>query len=130
LNAKNLGAEIHFARVDILDEKSRADLPVFDIIVSNPPYIPLKDKMEMSENVLLHEPHLALFVTNDDPLIFYREILHFAVDHLHPGGLIFFEIHEQLAGTIESLLMSCNYQQILTKKDMQGKDRMISAVKS
>ena len=130
LNALNLGAEIHFARVDILDEKSRTDLPVFDIIVSNPPYIPLKDKIEMRENVLLHEPHLALFVTNDDPLIFYREILHFAVDHLHTGGLIFFEVHEQLSQSVESLLTSCNYQQIRTKKDMQGKDRMISAVKS
>jgi len=130
LNAKNLGAEIHFARVDILDEKSRAGLPVFDIIVSNPPYIPLKDKMDMSENVLLHEPHLALFVTNDDPLIFYREMLHFAADHLHPGGLIFFEVHERLSGSVESLLAAADYHQVQTKKDMQGKDRMISAVKS
>jgi release factor glutamine methyltransferase len=130
LNAKNLGPEIHFSKVDILDEKSRADLPVFDIIISNPPYIPLKDKMEMSENVLLHEPHLALFVANEDPLIFYQEIIHFAVDHLQTDGLIFFEIHEQLAGSIESMLVSANYHHILTKKDMQGKDRMISAVKS
>lgn len=130
LNAKNLGSEIQFARVDILDKKSRADLPVFDMIVSNPPYIPSKDKTEMSENVLLHEPHLALFVANDDPLIFYREIIHFALNHLQTGGLIFFEIHEQLAGSIESLLASADYHQILTKKDMQDKDRMISAVKS
>ncbi len=77
LNAKNLGAEIHFPEVDILDEKSRADLPVFDMIISNPPYIPLKDKAEMRENVLLHEPHLALFVSDDDPLIFYKEIIQF-----------------------------------------------------
>jgi release factor glutamine methyltransferase len=130
LNAKDLGAEIHFARVDILDEKSRAGLPVFDIIVSNPPYIPLKDKTEMSENVLLHEPHLALFVANDDPLIFYREIIHFAVEHLHSGGLIFFEVHERLSGLVQSLLAAADYHQIQTKKDMQGKDRMISAVKS
>ena len=130
LNAKYLGTEIHFSKVNILDEKSRADLPVFDIIISNPPYIPLKDKMEMSENVLLHEPHLALFVANEDPLIFYQEIIHFAVDHLQTGGLIFFEIHEQLAGSVESMLVSANYHHILTKKDMQGKDRMIRAVKS
>ena len=89
-NAKKLGADIHFAKVDILDEDSRADLPVFDIIVSNPPYIPLKDKAEMHDNVLLHEPHMALFVANEDPLVFYREIIQFSVEHLKPRGFIVF----------------------------------------
>jgi release factor glutamine methyltransferase len=128
-NAKNLGAEIHFSKVDILDEDSRADLPVFDIIVSNPPYIPLKDKGEMHDNVLLHEPHMALFVANEDPLVFYREIIEFSVDHLKPGCLLFLEIHEKLAAQVLSLISVEKYQQVILKKDMQGRDRIISAVK-
>jgi len=129
-NAKNLGADIHFAQVDILNADSRASLPVFDMIVSNPPYIPLKDKEEMRENVLLHEPHLALFVSDDDPLIFYRAIIDFAHDHLKPSGSLFFEIHELLAEQVLSLLSANHYRQIMLKQDLQGKDRMISAVKS
>ena len=129
VNAINLGAEIHLVQIDILDEKSRGVLPLFDIIVSNPPYIPVKDKNAMRENVLQYEPHLALFADDDDPLIFYRGIIQFSRDHLRPGGLLFFEIHEQLAKDVMSLLSSGNYQQIVHKQDMQGKDRMIRAVK-
>lgn len=129
-NATSLAAEINFVQIDMLNEKSRADLPVFDIIISNPPYIPLKDKAEMRENVLLHEPHLALFVSDDDPLIFYKEIISFANTHLKPTGSLFFEIHEQLAEQVVSILSANNYDQILLKQDMQGRDRMISAVKS
>lgn len=129
INAKNLGADIHFFQADILDDKSRALLPVFDIIVSNPPYIPVKDKDQMRDNVLKYEPHAALFVNNNDPIIFYREIIHFSVDHLKPGGLLFFEIHEQLAEEVISLLSSNGYLQIKLKQDMQGRDRMIFAVK-
>lgn len=129
-NATNLAAEINFVQIDMLNEKSRADLPVFDMIISNPPYIPLNDKAEMRENVLLHEPHLALFVSDDDPLIFYKEIIIFANTNLKPTGSLFFEIHEQLAEQVGSILSANNYDQILLKQDMQGRDRMISAVKS
>jgi release factor glutamine methyltransferase len=129
-NATNLAVEINFDQIDILSEKSRGDLPVFDIIISNPPYIPQKDKAEMRENVLLHEPHQALFVSNDDPLIFYKEIISFTHTHLKPSGSLFFEIHEQLAEQVVSLLSVNNFDQILLKQDMQGRDRMISAVKS
>lgn len=130
LNAKSLGADIHFEQTNILDKSSRDVLPEFDMIVSNPPYIPLKEKEEMRDNVLQHEPHLALFVSNDDPLIFYREIISFAIDHLHPGGFLFFEIHEELAKQVLSLLSASNYLQIILQKDMQGRNRMIRAVKS
>jgi len=129
-NARSLAAEINFVQIDMLNEKSRADLPVFDMIISNPPYIPLKDKAEMRENVLLHEPHLALFVSNDDPLIFYKEIIRFANTHLKHAGSLFFEIHDQLAEQVVSLLSANNYDQIFLKKDMQDRDRMISAIKS
>ena len=130
LNAINLGANIHFLQIDILEEKSREDLPLFDIIVSNPPYIPLNDKVDMRENVLQYEPHLALFVENNDTLIFYRAIVHFSENHLVSGGRLYFEIHELLAKQVESLLFDCNYLQIVIKQDLQGKDRMISAIKS
>jgi release factor glutamine methyltransferase len=129
-NATSLEAEINFVQIDMLNEKSCADLPVFDMIISNPPYIPLKDKAAMRENVLLHEPHLALFVSNDDPLIFYKEIIRFANTHLKHAGSLFFEIHDQLAEQVVSLLSANNYDQIFLKKDMQGRDRIISAVKS
>jgi release factor glutamine methyltransferase len=130
VNATNLGTQIHLVQIDILNDKSRGALPLFDIIVSNPPYIPVKDKNEMRENVLQYEPHLALFADDDDPLIFYREIIKFSRDHLMPGGLLFFEIHEHLAEDVMSLLSKDNYPQIVLKKDMQGKDRMIRAHKS
>jgi release factor glutamine methyltransferase len=129
-NATSLAAEINFVQIDMLNEKSRAVLPVFDMIISNPPYIPLKDKAAMRENVLLHEPHLALFVSNDDPLIFYKEIIRFANTHLKHAGSLFFEIHDQLAEQVVSLLSANNYDQIFLKQDMQGRDRMISAIKS
>lgn len=130
VNATNLGTQIHLVQIDILNDKSRGALPLFDIIVSNPPYIPVKDKNEMRENVLQYEPHLALFADDNDPLIFYREIIKFSRDHLMPGGFLFFEIHEQLAEDVMSLLSKDNYRQIVLKQDMQGKDRMIRAHKS
>jgi release factor glutamine methyltransferase len=129
-NATSLAVDINFVQIDILSEKSRSALPVFDMIISNPPYIPQKDKAEMRENVLQHEPHLALFVSNDDPLIFYKEILSFANTHLKPSGSLFFEIHEQLAEQVVSVLFASNYLQIMLKQDMQGRDRIISAIKS
>jgi release factor glutamine methyltransferase len=84
----------------------------------------------MRENVLLHEPHLALFVSNDDPMIFYKEIINFANSHLKTSCSLFFEIHEELAEQVVSLLSVHNYVQIILKKDMQERDRMISAIKS
>ena len=75
---------------------TRNQLPVFDIIVSNPPYIPQRDKTTMAANVLDYEPALALFVEDDDPLLFYKTIADFAATHLSKDGMIFLEIHEEM----------------------------------
>jgi release factor glutamine methyltransferase len=91
INATKLNATILLEKNDILNDADDEMLPVFDIIVSNPPYIPLKDKSELEPVVLNHEPHLALFVTDEDPLEFYKGILSFSNNHLTRGGMIFFE---------------------------------------
>ncbi len=102
-------------------------LPLFDLIVSNPPYIPLKDRLTMRANVLAFEPSLALFVENEDPLLFYRAIAAFAGHHLAPGGNIFVELHEDLAAETGQVFRRHGFDNIILKKDLQGKDRMIKA---
>jgi release factor glutamine methyltransferase len=94
--------------------------------VSNPPYIPLQEKNSMPQNVVQSEPHLALFVPDEDSLIFYRAIAEFGKNRLYPQGNIYFEIHENIAERVMKLLNDMNYLTVL-KKDMQGKDRMIKA---
>ena len=118
-------ADVGFLHLNFLDPEQWKLLPPFDIIVSNPPYIPLKDKDSMRPNVLQHEPHLALFVENDDPLIFYQAIADFAREKLNPGGSIFAEIHETLAPDVQTVFEKNRFSSIELKKDMQGKDRMI-----
>jgi release factor glutamine methyltransferase len=122
-------AEIIFRQTDILDKASRDKLPVFDLIVSNPPYVLQDDRQEMRENVLRYEPHMALFVDGSDPLLFYREILRFADTHLRSGGMLFFEIHESMGEAMRSLLEGFSYREISVAKDITGRDRMVKAVK-
>ena len=125
-NAKNIGVEILFTELNFLNENSWNTLPKFDIIVSNPPYIKEIEQQEMSKNVLLHEPHLALFVPNNNALIFYEKIKTFAKKHLNKNGIIWLEINETLAPETAAIF---ELQGFLTKiiKDMQGKNRMIKA---
>lgn len=118
-------ADIRFLYLNFLDQEQWKLLPSFDIIVSNPPYIPLKDKDSMRPNVLQHEPHLALFVENDDPLIFYQAIADFAREKLNPGGSIFAEIHETHAPDVQTVFEKNHFSSIELKKDLQGKDRMV-----
>jgi release factor glutamine methyltransferase len=125
-NAETLGAAINFLLLDFLNKEERRRLPSFDIIISNPPYVPEKDREQMHPNVLNYEPHTALFVSDNDALIFYKAIAEFAVEHLNPGGAIYLEIHEELGDAVLSLFTSKGYKTEL-KKDMQGKDRMIKA---
>ena len=98
----------------------------FDVIVSNPPYVRELEKQEIKKNVLDYEPHLALFVADDDALIFYRKIAAFGITHLKNDGVIFVEINQALGKETIDLFASFGYQCVL-KKDMQGKDRMIVA---
>lgn len=124
-NANILEVPVHFLHIDFLNPDHRNALPLFDIIVSNPPYIPLKDKATMHKNVVDHEPHLALFVKDNDPLLFYSAIADFAPRHLQPGGRIYMEIHESMGKAVEDIFVQCGFAQTIIRKDMQGKDRMV-----
>jgi release factor glutamine methyltransferase len=127
--AKNAVAQqtaINFIQADFLDAATWPSLPAVDIIVSNPPYIPHTDQHSMLPNVLAYEPHLALFVPDEDPLLFYAAIARFAQQHLLPGGSIFVEIHEDLGERTKTLFESKGFAAEV-KKDFQGKDRMVKA---
>ncbi|MEP6748629.1 MAG: peptide chain release factor N(5)-glutamine methyltransferase [Bacteroidota bacterium] len=124
-NAADQKLGIHFHLLDILSQTDRDQLPLFDIIISNPPYIPHKDKTAMAANVLQYEPHLALFVEDSDPLIFYKAIADFAKNHLAENGSIYLEIHEDMANPLVDLYKQKGFPNIELKKDLQGRDRMV-----
>ena len=128
-NAIENKADIQFHQIDFLDPEQRKSLPVFDVIVSNPPYIPQKDKQEMHKNVLNHEPHIALFVADNDPLIFYRAIAAFAIDHLKKDGAIYVEIHESLGTDVVRLFIESGFTKTILRKDLQERDRMVKAMR-
>jgi release factor glutamine methyltransferase len=125
-NATALGADVNFVHLDFLDKTARENLPSFDIIISNPPYVPEKDKTTMQPNVLNYEPATALFVPDNDPLIFYRAIAEFGKTHLNKNGKVYAEIHESLGNDTMELFRSKGYKAEV-RKDMQGKERMIIA---
>lgn len=100
--------------------------PTYDLIVSNPPYVTHEDKTRVHKNVTDFEPHTALFVPEDDPLLFYKAIADFARTHLSKNGLLFFEINEGFGKEIVALLAEKGFEDIQLKKDMNGKDRMIN----
>ncbi len=127
-NARNLGADVNFVELDFLSADARSILPTFDIIISNPPYIPERDQAEMHANVLQFEPHMALFVPDNDGLIFYRAIAEFGETHLRKDGAIYTEIYEGAGESTLKLFQQAGYQAEL-RKDMQGKDRMIRATR-
>lgn len=118
---------VHLLEGDILDRASWAELPQCDIIVSNPPYIPLFEKHIVPEHVQAHEPALALFVDNDDPLLFYHAIADFALKKLNPNGTIFFECNEFNAREVEALLRKKGFKTVELRKDLNGAERMVGA---
>ena len=133
-NTAKTGLDIEFKQFSALDEveynqKANFQLASFDCWVSNPPYIPEEEKKLMAENVLEFEPHLALFVPDEKALIFYDKIAQMAIKYLKLNGNLFFEIHENLANETKVLLEKIGFQNIEIRKDLQGKDRMIKAVK-
>lgn len=124
-NAESNNANIHFLLKDILASDS---LPQhYDVIVSNPPYVRNLEKDLMSNNILEHEPHLALFVEDDNPLIFYNKIISLSKTHLKPNGTLYLEINEFLGEATQALLDSDSFTNIELKKDIFGKDRMLKA---
>ncbi len=121
-NAQALNLEVDLICADILHYSPKVQ---WDVIISNPPYIPLSEKQSMAPRVVAHEPHLALFVTDQQPLVFYERILQIARIALKPGGRIYFEIHEQMADSLRKLCLDYGRNAIRFQKDMQGKTRML-----
>jgi release factor glutamine methyltransferase len=121
---------VKFILWDILNDSFTWQEGVFELIVSNPPYIKISEGSKMEANVLEYEPHLALFVGDDDALIFYRKIIDFAKKYLCPGGKIYFEINEVLGKDVVHLLEASGYSRVEMYKDINGRDRMVSAVQA
>lgn len=128
-NGAALDVRVDFQGVNFLDEAQHSLLPSVDVIVSNPPYVPVKDKEAMQPNVLNFEPHTALFVPDDDALLFYKAIAQFAGKRLHQNGFIYLEIHEELGDAVVNLFATEGYRHVEIRKDMQGKNRMVRAAK-
>ena len=127
-NANALGLDIERIHADILNQTTMPDQ--YDVIVSNPPYIPHAETKLMHQNVLDFEPHLALFVDNEDPLIFYRKIAELATKTLTSEGALYFECNEYNASDVQEMLRLMDYTNIELRQDMQAKDRMIRAQKN
>lgn len=128
-NARSLDADINIIQVDFLDESHWKQFGQYNIIVSNPPYIPYAEKDTLHANVLEHEPHLALFVLDNDALLFYRKIAAFGKTHLAERGAIYCELHRDYAAATAALFEQSGYSQVTMIKDMHGNDRMLKAVK-
>jgi release factor glutamine methyltransferase len=126
-NAKRNQADVSFYQQDILNTDRLKG--TYDIIVSNPPYVRELEKAEIEVNVLAFEPHSALFVSDQDPLLFYRKIAALAVEYLNPKGILFLEINQYLGQETVALLKAIGFTQVALKQDMFGKDRMIKAQK-
>ncbi len=126
-NADLNEVKINFIQADILNSKLDIKHSRFNIIISNPPYVTLYDKTQMHTNVTDFEPHSALFVPEDDPLIFYKAIADFALDNLSANGLLFLEINESLGNETVELLQAKGFRDIELRKDMSSRDRIIRA---
>ena len=125
-NAECNGVTVDFKQVDVLHV---TEAETYDCIVSNPPYICEEEKAEMTDSVLLHEPHTALFVPNTDPLRFYRAIAELGMRCLSPGGTLYFEINRAYGAETCDLLRELGFQSVELRKDFYGNDRMVKAGK-
>jgi release factor glutamine methyltransferase len=128
-NGVQLGAGISLVEADILNRDSWSPHPGYNLIVSNPPYVRQSERKLMSGRVLNHEPALALFVSDADPLIYYRAIAAFAMESLLPGGVLFFEINEELPDQTVGLLTETGFEEVEVRNDMQNKPRMVMGVR-
>lgn len=128
-NNRKLETNVRFEQHDVLQEEDSYLATTFDLIVSNPPYIKEKEREEMEANVLNWEPDLALFVPDNDPLLFYRTIIQKSVRLLNPQGWLFFEINREHGEEIVSLLKEYDFSQIELAKDLSGNDRFIKGTR-
>lgn len=128
-NAVSLNLDVDFQELDVLAATEIGSKPQkWDVIVSNPPYIPVSDKVKMHANVLDFEPGLALFVSNEDPLLFYRTIGQLSIASLAENGALYVEIHEELGVEVVELFEMIGFKDVQCKKDLQGKDRMVKGI--
>lgn len=129
-NAEKNNVEIHFIQQDILQSTFSLSHPLtFSLIVSNPPYITEAEKPAMHTNVLDHEPHTALFVSDNDPLLFYRTILDLATEKLAPGGKVYFEMNKNYATAVATLAADKGFINGVVRKDLSGNERMFRCEK-
>ena len=131
-NAERLGARVDFRQEDILLTSKHANTQIskpqmWDIIVSNPPYICEREVSDMCNNVLDFEPHEALFVPDNDPLLFYRAIARYGREYLNEGGALYFEINHSFGSEMKELLTAEEYHDIIIRKDQYGKERIAKA---
>jgi release factor glutamine methyltransferase len=126
-NALLNNVDVNFLRGNILSDDELKNVPIFDIIVSNPPYVTKSEAAKMSPHVVQYEPDAALFVSDDNPLLFYEHIAEFAMDHLKQSGMLYLEINEIMGSQVAEVLEGKKFNSIELKKDMQGKDRMLKA---
>jgi release factor glutamine methyltransferase len=124
-NSDFTGLHVERMKMDALKDGYSAPDDYYDIIVSNPPYIPQSDRSRMEANVLDFEPEMALFVENDDPFVFYNKIAKESVDLLVDEGWLYFEIHEDYAEEMITCLENHGFVNIELRKDLQGRARMI-----
>lgn len=126
-NASVFNTPIGFIEINFLDETEWNNLKTYDLIVSNPPYIPIKEKNIMAKNVTEFEPSIALFVNNNDPFIFYKKIAGFAKSHLNRNGKIYVEVHENYAKEVKDIFEQTGFTSEI-RKDIYGNARMVKAV--
>lgn len=124
LNGEELNLEVEFQINNALEPEIKGKA---DVIISNPPYIPWEEKKEMHQNVTEFEPDLALFVPNENPLLFYQAIAEYASKALDHAGYLFFELHENYALETKTMVEGLGFSLVEIKKDLQGKERMLKA---
>jgi release factor glutamine methyltransferase len=127
-NARQNGLDVRWERVDVLDERSTLPAPA-DLVVSNPPYVPRKEEASLAEHVRAHEPHLALFVEDADPLLFHRRIGTLAWSALRPGGSLWFEGHHVHTPATGAMLQAMGYRDVQVISDLSGAARFIRATR-
>ena len=125
VNTINNKSDVNFIMQDILSSQFLFEPACYNIIVSNPPYVTNNEKNTMPLNIIDHEPHLALFVDDEDPLKFYKAIALFSKKHLNENGKLYFEINEKYGSDIGKLLKDMNFKNIQLKKDLSGKNRFV-----
>lgn len=131
LTVATYNAENHQAKVSLIEHNIlRDEIPVqnLDVIVSNPPYVTQKEMGNMARNVVDHEPHLALFVSDDDPLVFYKAIVQQSLEALKVNGLLVVEINERFGNEVSQLFLQAGYKEISILKDLDGKDRVVRGI--